>query len=413
MSIFNNIKNKESYLGLCKLDAEEKKIVYKNPHCGEFFCTFNNILNCSQCLQYLKNVKKINLNTKFIKKINQQSDNFCKQHCMNGFIYDFIAENWDVFKNKESKMDKYKIIKNFYQSELIYKYDQIPYEFNEEPTLPKPKTVVHWGQLKMFLVTLLFLVKKINPTEKEIHIIYAGSARGDNILILCDMFPNTIWYLIDPAPFHDKLKSHKQVKEIINDFFTDDTAKYYAEKFKNIKHPLLLLSDIRVSPDDKSVLENQEWNINWHNIIKPDYSYFKFRCPYEGYEIYNYYDGEIYIQPYARVSSSETRILLETKLSKKNYNVAEYLGRFSYFNRILRPSYYKKQIIPDSEYFDHCYDCTHFSYLIQNYLNKFKTFNPFKTNDVYEIMKNITNYIIRLTKDKIKQQNDYVHKNII
>lgn len=418
MSKFSDLKNNNFYLGLCKLDTEEKKIVYKNPHCGEFFCTLNNILNCSECLFYLKNKKKINFHKKYTSKIKQNTDTFCNEHCSNGFIYDFISENWDIFKGKESILDKYKIIKNFYQSELVYKYDQIPYKFNEEPIQPKPKTVTHWGQLKMLLVTLLFLIRYVDPKEKEVNIIYAGSARGDNLLILSDMFPNINWYLIDPAPFHEKLKGHKQVKEIINDFFTDETAKYYAKKFKDRKQPLLLLSDIRLSPDDKSVIENQESNANWHNIIKPDYSYFKFRCPYFNEDksslgSYDYYDGEIFIQPYARVSSSETRILLPTKLIKKTYNVAEYLGKFSYFNRILRPSYYKKQIIDENDYFDHCYDCTYFSYLIQNYLNKFQDFSPFKTTDIYKIMRHITTFIIQLTNDKIKQQNNYVRKNII
>ena len=41
---------------------------------------------------------------------------------------------------------------------------------------------------------------------------------------------------------------------------------------------------------------------------------FKFRCPYEGANIYDYYDGKIYIQPFAPVSSTESRILFETKL---------------------------------------------------------------------------------------------------
>jgi hypothetical protein len=417
MSKFEEIKDNNAYLGLCKLEPNQKDIINKNPHCAEFFCLLNNILNCTECIDYLKNKNKnIMLKNKNIKNKNQKSTDYCSTHCSDGLLYDFIAEKWDTIEKpmkQISKIDQYKVIKNFYQSELAYKYDQIPYKFNFEPTIPKLKSVVHWGQLKMLLITLIFLIRHINPDDKEVHIIYPGSARGDNILILCEMFPNTRWYLIDPLHFHPKLKSHSQIMEIKNEYFTDETAKYYAKKFADRKHPLLLLSDIRVSTDDKSVIENQESNVTWHNIIGPDYSYFKFRCPYEGDKIYSYYEGKIFIQPFAPISSTESRILLGNKLVNKDYDRDEYIGRFTYFNRILRPSYYNKKIIPEDKYFDNCYDCTYFSYLIQNYLNKFKDFNPFKKQTVLQIMKHIIGTISSLTVDRIGYQNALIRRNII
>jgi hypothetical protein len=36
MSKFEELKE-ESYVGLCKLDNEQKNIINKNPHCAEFF----------------------------------------------------------------------------------------------------------------------------------------------------------------------------------------------------------------------------------------------------------------------------------------------------------------------------------------------------------------------------------------
>ena len=60
------------------------------------------------------------------------------------------------------------------------------------------------------MTTLIFLVKTIKKDE-EVHIVYPGSARGDNILICCEMFPNTIWYLIDPNRFNEKLYNHPQI----------------------------------------------------------------------------------------------------------------------------------------------------------------------------------------------------------
>ena len=91
----------------------------------------------------------------------------------------------------------------------------------------------------------------------------------------------------------------------------------------------------------------------------------------------------------------------KTKLVKKDYNREEYIGKFVYFNRILSPSYYTKKIIPEDRYFDNCYDCTYFSYLIQNYLNKFAKVNPYKKQSVLQIMKQIIGTISKMTMDRI------------
>ena len=104
---------------------------------------------------------------------------------------------------------------------------------------------------------------------------------------------------------------------------------------------------------------------------------------------------------------------MENKLVKKDYNKDEYIGRFVYFNRILRPSYYTKKIIPEDRYFDNCYDCTYFSYLIQNYMNKFAKFNPFKSQSVIQIMKHIVGSITKLTLDRIGYQNSLIRRNIL
>ena len=427
MNKFQHINENELYYGICKLNSKDKDIIYKNPHCAEFFCHLSNVLDCTKCNEFLKTKHVMTSKKTFFKKNSHHKSNpnkdkpkpttgdmgMCKDQCANGLIYDFTGEEWDINRTNKSVVDKYKTSTSFYQDKFVYTYNEIPYLFDFEPTIPKPKSVIHWGQLKMFLVTLLFLINKVDPAEKEVHIIYPGSARGDNILILCDMFPNTLWYLIDPAPFHPKLKGHKQIIEIKNEFFTDDLAKYYFKKFANRKFPLFILSDIRVNTDDKSIIANQESNAIWHNIIKPDYSYFKFRCPYNDVKEYDYYDGKIYIQPYARTSSSETRIMFDTIITKKKYDCNEYFGKFTYFNRILRPSYYKKAIIPNNKYFDHCYDCTYFSYLISNYLKKFNKCNPFGTTNVFDIMKEITNLITKLTIDRIAQQNKIIRNNLI
>ena len=102
------------------------------------------------------------------------------------------------------------------------------------------------------------------------------------------------------------------------------------------------------------------------------------------------------MQPYATPGSTESRILITTGLKAKNYDINEYGNKFCYFNRVLRPSYYTEQIIKDNNYFDHCYDCTFFSYIMKEYLDKFDKFSKkiFKSDDVLSAM-----YVI---KDKLE-----------
>jgi len=411
MQRLDGLDTKNFYIGSCKLTDEQKELSYNNPHCIEYFCNYKNIKPCTKCGNYLINKKNIDLWHKDLIKDDKEDETYCKNNCNNGFIYDYVERPDD--KHNTFHIDKYKTKDNFYNNNLIYKLSDLPYKLDYENTFPKPKSVVHWGQVKMLLVITIFFMNKIDPKEKEVHIVYAGSARGDNILILCDMFPNTYWYLVDPRKHHNKLYKHKQIKEIKQAYFTDEIAEYYHNKFKNRKHKLLFMSDIREETDDYSVLEDQEMNINWHKIIKPDFSYLKFRCGYESDKIYKYYKGTIYLQIYAPSSSTETRILLPNELEPCEYDIEEYQGKLLYFNRVIRPSYHTNSIIKNNDYFDHCYDCTYFSYIIKNYLKKFKSVNPFKTHDIFKIMKNITTRISKYTYDKIDIHNKHFRNNII
>jgi len=426
------------YIGICKLDPQYKKIIKDNPHCSEFFCKLETCTNITECSKYLiqNNIFKPN---PFFKKQEKQlldkeiNDPKNTKKCeLDGYLYDFIPRTFNpnekIYIDKYvSELDKYKTIDNFYKQKLTYKLTDVPYVMEYGTTYPKPKSIIHWGQLKLFLTTLQFLIKYIQKSDPLINIVYAGSAPGSNITLLANMFPNTRWYLIDPHKFSSELYKHTQIIEIKNKFFTEDLAKYYYNLFKNRDKlsKLYFISDIRLSIDDESVIKDNNINIVWHKIIQPDYSFLKFRCPYDG-KYYDYYKGDIYIQPYAPVSSTESRLVLKKKLEKYKYNINEYQGRFFYFNRIIRPAYHK-QIIKDNTEFDHCYDCVFFSKIINEYFNKFNLFakNAFssqhsdtttssdnKLPDVLSIMYLIKNKLSKTSIDRIKYSNIQIRHNI-
>lgn len=432
-----NLELNKYYVGICKLDSRYKKIIRDNPHCSEFFCNLDTCMNITRCIKYLiqNNLFKPN---PFLKKYEKQlldkeinNPKNLKKCDIDGYLYDIIPRTFNpnekTYVDKYvSELDKYKTIENFYKQKFTYKLKDVPYVMEYGTTYPKPKSVIHWGQLKLFLTTLQFLIKYIGKSDPLINIIYAGSAPGSNIALLADMFPNTRWYLIDPAPFIPELHKHKQMIEIKNEFFTENLAKYYYNLFKNRDKlsKLYFISDIRLSPDDESVIKDNNINIVWHNIIQPDYSFLKFRCPYDG-EFYDYYKGDVYIQPYAPVSSTESRLVLKKELEKEKYNINEYQGKFLYFNRIIRPAYHKQTIKQNKE-FDHCYDCTFFSKIISEYFDKFNSFakNAFSsqhsdttssdngTLDVLSTMYLIKNKLSKTSTDRIKYTNIQIRHNI-
>ena len=406
---FNNL-----FLGSSKIDKKYFELLSKNPHCIEYFINNKNIINCSNCMNSLLNSKKIYFNNIFEKdfintykkvkrspylnKVNEYCDNKCVK---NTFIYPIKKEEWETNINSEIDIVKEKL--DFVKKTLVYTLNDLPI-IKTQTIFPRPMTVIHWGQMKMFLNTLEFLIKKNKESYDEINIIYPGSARGDNILLLCKMFPNTKWYLIDPQKFHEDLYNHKQIIECRNELFTDELAKYYNKKLKNKFK--LFISDIRFATDDNSIIKDQNSNYNWFKLIDADYAWLKFRCPYN-INIYNYYEGDIYMQPYAKQNSSESRLLLTKHTKVKEYNVNEYVGKFYYFNRILRPSYYDSYI-KDHEIIDHCWDCVCFQYIIKNYITNFPNFNYFKTDNIRSIVDSIINFISLKTINRINEKNKLI-----
>lgn len=409
MDKFNLLKLTKSNIYLFGQDftKEEKELIKKNIHGLEYFIKYSKLTDCSCCLQKhkLNNLQDKDIINYIKKKGYPENKEKCDIKCQKKNIsYPLII--YPIDKNFFTKnIDKLKKIEKYKQDKLIYKLNEIDYTIKYELTIPSLKTVVHWGQLKLFLTTLIFLVKTVKRDE-EVHIVYLGSARGDNILICCDMFPNTFWYLIDPNKFNEKLYNHPQVKEIKNEYFTDELATYYAKLLKN-KEKVLFISDIRVDQetDDEFIIRDQEMNKRWYEIIQPDYGYLKFRTLYNQKK-YEYLDGDIYLQPYAPTSSTETRLLLKKDCKMKVYDCEEYGGKLFYFNRILRCSSYKS-LIKNHEYLDTCWDCVYFSYIIKNYLTIYNI-----DTSVEDYCNQIINIISKTCINKIREKTKYL-KNLL
>lgn len=344
---------------LCLLSKEEIKNIKKNPHTGHFFCEIENIIDCNQ--DECKNKKGLRYSTKNDKIIGK------------------------------SNIDKQQILDLYYQKNIIEKILENNKSIEYQSRSQRPTTTIHWGQLKLFLSTLQFLLYYA-PRSQKVYIVYPGSASGFNINLLSKMFPQCYWYLIDPNPFYKELKKNPHILEIRNEYFTNELAEYY-KKLLNEKYTLFI-SDIRTTIKDQfedDINENNKWQKEWVDIIKPDYAQLKFRIPRNESNEYEYFDGECYLQIYPPHASTETRLVVKKNAKIKLYKLDEYENQLYYHNRILRASVYPYK--ENIKGLDHCYDCAAFVSLIRNYIYKYRKIEKRNINNlIKDILKKLVKY---------------------
>jgi ubiquinone/menaquinone biosynthesis C-methylase UbiE len=244
------------------------------------------------------------------------------------------------------------------------------------------KNTKHWGQFKLFLMEVEFLTLYFKKQSKKYSdsaiIVYAGAAPGTHILLLSKLFPNLQWDLYDPNKFDTKLAKNKKI-HTYNEYFTDETASQWTQS----KHTLdiLFISDIRTADPTKMsageveerVKVDHEMQEKWYKIMQPaGGAMLKFRLPWDN-NITQYIKGEIYIQPYAPLSSTETRlIVLEPTADTTEYDNKAYEEIMFNFNQNLRIQSYENifQDIPEDQKcgLNNGYDAASAIHILSEYL---------------------------------------------
>ena len=361
-----------TYNFLCKFDNKLKQLAIKNPHTTQIFCE----------------VPKIEL---YKKDEDKKKQGYLYTRSFSG---DLIKESNIKFKDS---------ISNYFNNKIFFTLKNSSYKLNYQPRRQKASTTIHWGQLKLFLSTLQFLLYYA-PKTKKVHIVYPGSACGINIYILTKMFPQCVWYLIDPSNFYPKLYNNSYIKHITNDFFTEKTAKYYKKLLKN-KY-VLFISDIRVDTDEKIIRLDNENQKKWVEILQPEYAQLKFRIPRDDHN-YEYFDGKIFIQFYPPATSTETRLVVKKGAGMKVYNLEEYEDKLYYHNQVTRVYLYphKHKLLKGMDY---CYDCSGFYKLIKLYKKKYHNIENRSINSIMEyILKKLhgSDKLYNKTKDILDNIN--------
>jgi cap2 methyltransferase len=242
----------------------------------------------------------------------------------------------------------------------------------------KVKYALHWGQLKLMLTEIEFLLLASkeyfdNKMTNKMIMVYAGAAPGDHIDYLSELFPHVYFELYDPNKFTikptDKIKIHTGV---VDGFFTDKNAKYW----KDSTDYIIFCSDIRTNTDDGTANEddvknNMELQYGWWKIMNPDLSMFKFRLPWSAGET-EYPDGDVYIQPFPGATSTETRIIIKKDAPIVSYDNKLYEELLFYHNNVVRKhkfdSIFGDKLNITDDGIDNCFDCIRFLNLCKDYV---------------------------------------------
>ena len=213
---------------------------------------------------------------------------------------------------------------------------------------------LHWGQRKLFLNELSALTRYTHP-EGNYLCVYAGAANGEHLPFLASLFPNVVFHLYDPAPFHSKVHAHAKTTGqfvIHQGLFTDEVVVKYAPGGSERKEgrDLIFISDIRhdVGNDpgkaerfEAAVIEDMDMQRKWVLSLDPLFGVLKFRPPYPKPGVnpqYEYLKGDIYFQAYAPVTSTECRLIVSRGAGNRVYDIQQYEEQCAYFNqqRVLR-----------------------------------------------------------------------------
>lgn len=233
--------------------------------------------------------------------------------------------------------------------------------------------VMVWGQRKLFFSVLVFYMYYIkpwieaHPDQPRPTLVYIGAAPGYNIGMLASLMNvNLILYdmrdikVVEPANADDKLKSiFQRITKIIKEF-TDDDARQYANT------NVFLYSDIRRSNEEEKVIEDMNTQRRWVELMNPIRACLKFRLRYSatGSETtdlparyFEYLDGDIWFQPYARQHSTETRLVTRERSAlgfpTKIYDNLAYESQLYYHNEITRrTSIYNNPVTKQRNPFD-------------------------------------------------------------
>lgn len=168
------------------------------------------------------------------------------------------------------------------------------------------RSPLHYGQLKLFIGELWLLTRAAAALGDDLTVLYAGAAPGTHIPLLASLFPACRFILYDPAPFCRAVAGEPRI-EAHQEPFTDAAAAAYGEALPAAK--LVFISDIRTGKSEECVQADMALQKGWVRALRPALTMLKFRLPW-GAGATPYLDGDILLQAYAPLTSTECRLVV-------------------------------------------------------------------------------------------------------
>ena len=289
-------------------------------------------------------------------------------------------------KSTNNNMKFNNSIENFYNNNFTRLITDNSPELEYMERKQAPRTTIHLGQRKLLFTEIEFMTKYI-PRDKKTIVIYIGAAPGIHISLLIELFPNIDFMLYDPRSFDKKLYNYKNCK-IFKCYFTTEMSINLRNKLKDKNY--YLISDIRSTTIEEDIEDDLLLQQEWVKILKPKYSMLKFRLPRNDIK-FNYLDGEVRIQLWSPITSTETRLIVPRNYKMKTWDVQKYENQLNYFNTITRVQYYPHNY--NIKNFDHCYDCYGEIYILEQY---FKSLNNLDSKNIKNMKLKITNLVYKI-----------------
>ncbi len=354
---------------ICDLTSSNNKIEFYSLITVGFVLLMNKLVNNritgGKQIKLNNNLKNEKLNNKLNNNLNNKLNENLNNN-LNNKLNDKSNENKEQLELESKNISHLSLNPKLNNNLLRVINDKFP-QMKYQRRRGEFKKTLHWGQLKLMLTEIDFLTQVLNHVSdktKKIIMVYAGSAPGHHIIYLSELFPMIYFELYDPNEFaiksNDKIKTHVQ-------YFTNSDAKYWSES----KDIIVFCSDIRTEPaTEEAVRENMKMQLEWVNIIKPELSMLKFRLEWND-SFTEYLMGDIYIQPFAGQTSTETRLIVKKNAKIIKYDNRKYEEQCFYHNNVLRKMKYKTllgELDLTKDLIDNCYDCSSMIVIIQEYL---------------------------------------------
>lgn len=126
-----------------------------------------------------------------------------------------------------------------------------------------------------------------------------------------------------------------------------DCIKYNYIKKYNIRRDFLIANEIILNKNYERDMDLQK---KWFNLLNCEYGLLKFKLPKNAYnnnKFYKYIDGNIILQPWAPIDSTECRLFITKFNSDKQYEINLHENQMKYFNNIMRLSNFKDILLSD------------------------------------------------------------------